>query len=44
MTKLSVAKGGRPLTMAGLAGMGDLVLTCTGEGGGGGGGREGVRR
>jgi len=31
MTKLSMALGGRLETMAGLAGMGDLVLTCTGS-------------
>lgn len=31
ITKLAVAKGGNPLTMSGLAGMGDLVLTCTGD-------------
>ena len=30
MTRLVVACGGRPDTMAGLAGLGDLVLTCTG--------------
>src|SRR5213075_2408764 len=30
VTKLSVALGGRIETLAGLAGMGDLVLTCTG--------------
>lgn len=30
MTRLVVACGGRSETMAGLAGMGDLVLTCTG--------------
>jgi glycerol-3-phosphate dehydrogenase (NAD(P)+) len=30
MTRLAVALGGRPQTLAGLAGMGDLVLTCTG--------------
>ena len=30
MTRLIVACGGRPQTMAGLAGLGDLVLTCTG--------------
>ena len=30
MTRLAVAMGGRAETMAGLAGMGDLVLTCTG--------------
>ena len=31
MTRLSVALGGRPDTLAGLAGLGDLVLTCTGQ-------------
>ena len=31
MTRLAVALGGQPLTLAGLAGLGDLVLTCTGE-------------
>lgn len=31
MTRLAVALGGRPSTLAGLAGLGDLVLTCTGE-------------
>jgi glycerol-3-phosphate dehydrogenase (NAD(P)+) len=31
ITRLSVALGGRMETMAGLAGMGDLVLTCTGS-------------
>jgi glycerol-3-phosphate dehydrogenase (NAD(P)+) len=31
MTRLAVALGGRPLTLAGLAGLGDLVLTCTGD-------------
>jgi glycerol-3-phosphate dehydrogenase (NAD(P)+) len=30
ITRLAVASGAKPLTMAGLAGMGDLVLTCTG--------------
>jgi glycerol-3-phosphate dehydrogenase (NAD(P)+) len=30
ITRLIVACGGRPETMAGLAGLGDLVLTCTG--------------
>jgi glycerol-3-phosphate dehydrogenase (NAD(P)+) len=30
MTRLTVACGGKPETMAGLAGLGDLVLTCTG--------------
>lgn len=31
ITRLSVHMGGNPLTMAGLSGMGDLVLTCTGD-------------
>jgi len=31
ITRLAVACGGRQETMAGLAGLGDLVLTCTGE-------------
>jgi glycerol-3-phosphate dehydrogenase (NAD(P)+) len=31
MTRLAVAMGGRVQTMAGLAGLGDLVLTCTGD-------------
>jgi len=30
ITRLAVACGSKPQTMAGLAGMGDLVLTCTG--------------
>jgi glycerol-3-phosphate dehydrogenase (NAD(P)+) len=30
MTRLGVALGARPATFAGLAGLGDLVLTCTG--------------
>lgn len=30
MTRLTVALGGRPETLSGLAGLGDLVLTCTG--------------
>jgi glycerol-3-phosphate dehydrogenase (NAD(P)+) len=30
ITRLAVAAGARPETMAGLAGVGDLVLTCTG--------------
>jgi glycerol-3-phosphate dehydrogenase (NAD(P)+) len=29
--RLAVAKGGNVLTLAGLAGLGDLVLTCSGE-------------
>lgn len=29
--RLAVRLGGNPLTLAGLAGLGDLVLTCTGE-------------
>ena len=31
ITRMAVKKGGNPLTMQGLAGMGDLVLTCTGN-------------
>lgn len=31
VTRLAVALGANPLTMMGLAGMGDLVLTCTGD-------------
>ncbi len=31
MTRLAVALGGEARTLAGLAGLGDLVLTCTGE-------------
>ncbi len=31
LTRLATALGGRPETIAGLAGLGDLVLTCTGE-------------
>jgi glycerol-3-phosphate dehydrogenase (NAD(P)+) len=31
IAKLSMKRGGSALTLAGLAGMGDLVLTCTGE-------------
>lgn len=31
MTRLAVALGGQAKTLAGLAGLGDLVLTCTGE-------------
>jgi glycerol-3-phosphate dehydrogenase (NAD(P)+) len=30
IARLGVALGGQPLTFAGLSGMGDLVLTCTG--------------
>jgi glycerol-3-phosphate dehydrogenase (NAD(P)+) len=30
ITRLAVACGAQPQTMAGLAGLGDLVLTCTG--------------
>jgi glycerol-3-phosphate dehydrogenase (NAD(P)+) len=30
ISRLGVAEGGRPETFAGLAGLGDLVLTCTG--------------
>jgi glycerol-3-phosphate dehydrogenase (NAD(P)+) len=31
ISRLAVALGGRPDTLAGLAGLGDLVLTCTGS-------------
>lgn len=31
ITRLGVAQGADPLTFLGLAGMGDLVLTCTGD-------------
>lgn len=31
ISRLAVAMGGRPGTLSGLAGLGDLVLTCTGE-------------
>jgi len=31
ISRLGVALGARPLTFLGLAGMGDLVLTCTGD-------------
>ena len=31
ITRLAVAMGGRPRTLGGLTGLGDLVLTCTGE-------------
>lgn len=31
MTRLAVALGARPETLSGLAGLGDLVLTCTGS-------------
>src|ERR1019366_282689 len=31
IAELAMARGGSALTLAGLAGMGDLVLTCTGE-------------
>src|SRR5439155_520348 len=31
MTRLAVALGGAPATLSGLAGLGDLVLTCTGS-------------
>jgi glycerol-3-phosphate dehydrogenase (NAD(P)+) len=31
LTRLSLAKGGQARTLSGLAGLGDLVLTCTGE-------------
>lgn len=31
ITRLSTSMGAHPLTLAGLGGMGDLVLTCTGD-------------
>src|SRR5947207_890333 len=31
MARLGLRRGANPLTFAGLAGMGDLVLTCTGD-------------
>jgi glycerol-3-phosphate dehydrogenase (NAD(P)+) len=31
MTRLAVAMGADPHTLSGLSGLGDLVLTCTGE-------------
>ncbi len=31
ITRLAVARNANPLTMMGLAGLGDLVLTCTGD-------------
>jgi glycerol-3-phosphate dehydrogenase (NAD(P)+) len=31
LTRLAVALGAKPETLAGLAGLGDLVLTCTGD-------------
>jgi glycerol-3-phosphate dehydrogenase (NAD(P)+) len=31
LTRLAVAAGGQPETLSGLAGLGDLVLTCTGD-------------
>ena len=31
ISRIAVKMGGQPLTMQGLAGLGDLVLTCTGE-------------
>lgn len=31
ISRLAIAMGANPLTLAGLAGMGDLVLTCTGN-------------
>lgn len=31
ISRLAIAMGGRPDTLAGLSGLGDLVLTCTGQ-------------
>lgn len=31
LTRLAVSRGAHPLTLSGLSGLGDLVLTCTGD-------------
>ena len=31
ITRIAVRRGANPLTLSGLAGMGDLILTCTGD-------------
>lgn len=31
ISRMAVRKGGNPLTLSGLSGLGDLVLTCTGD-------------
>ncbi len=31
IARMAVARGGKRITLAGLAGMGDLILTCTGD-------------
>jgi glycerol-3-phosphate dehydrogenase (NAD(P)+) len=31
ISRLAISRGANPLTLAGLSGMGDLVLTCTGD-------------
>ena len=31
MTRMGLAKGAEPMTLAGLSGLGDLILTCTGS-------------
>jgi glycerol-3-phosphate dehydrogenase (NAD(P)+) len=31
ISRIAVRKGGNPLTLSGLSGLGDLVLTCTGD-------------
>lgn len=31
ITRVAVARGGNPITLSGLSGLGDLVLTCTGD-------------
>jgi glycerol-3-phosphate dehydrogenase (NAD(P)+) len=31
IARVAMVKGGSPLTLAGLSGLGDLILTCTGE-------------
>lgn len=32
LSKLSIGLGGEPMTLAGLAGVGDMILTCTSQG------------
>lgn len=32
LSRLSIGLGGEPMTLAGLAGVGDMILTCTGQG------------
>lgn len=32
LSRLSIGLGGEPMTLSGLAGVGDMILTCTGQG------------